>query len=76
MISKDSSYHSRFGPETTVTFFDSDERDVNDLDLSYLINPTPVRVSPMQPLETVMTLFKQMGYVFFPVRSLLRFWFW
>jgi len=31
------------------------------LDLSYLVNPTPVRVSPKQPLEMVVSLFKQIG---------------
>ena len=31
------------------------------LDLSYLVNPTPVRVNPKQPLEMVVSLFKKIG---------------
>ncbi|KAI7956875.1 hypothetical protein MJO28_003970 [Puccinia striiformis f. sp. tritici] len=31
------------------------------LDLSYLVNPTPIRVNPKQPLEMVVSLFKKIG---------------
>ncbi|MBW0474197.1 hypothetical protein O181_013912 [Austropuccinia psidii MF-1] len=31
------------------------------LDLSYLVNPTPVTVNPKQPLEMVVSLFKNLG---------------
>jgi hypothetical protein len=31
------------------------------LDLSYLVNPTPVKVNPKQPLEMVVSLFKKIG---------------
>ncbi|KAG0151846.1 hypothetical protein CROQUDRAFT_667560 [Cronartium quercuum f. sp. fusiforme G11] len=65
------SHSSRFGPNSMVSLCrrslsddpgDSFESHLGDrLDLSYLVNPTPLRVSPKQPLEMVMALFKKMG---------------
>jgi hypothetical protein len=39
----------------------SSHRMFERLDLSYLVNPTPVRVNPKQPLEMVVSLFKKIG---------------
>lgn len=65
------SHASSFGPDCLVSLcrnstldqqIDFNEiRNREKLDLSYLVNPSPLRVSPKQPLEMVMSLFKKMG---------------
>ncbi|KAH9812266.1 chloride channel [Melampsora americana] len=62
---------SSFRPNCLVTFCrsstldepieSSDTQTSERLDLSYLVNPSALRVSPKQPLEMVMSLFKKMG---------------
>ncbi|EGG08787.1 uncharacterized protein MELLADRAFT_34739, partial [Melampsora larici-populina 98AG31] len=65
------SHASSFGPDCLVTLCRNSTLDNRTdlteirtrerLDLTYLVNPSPLRVSPKQPLEMVMSLFKKMG---------------